>query len=101
MKIATSVELGPGYEVCGAQSIQEFALGDPLAFAHKLVLHHGDVRCRSAKRDGAKLPEHECDLCERDLALLGWFAQDNAPSSAGSISSQGAPVCTQRCVRHK
>ena len=54
MKIAISVELGPGIRLAAPQQIKKFLSGDPLAAPNHLVFHHGDVSRGSAKRGGSK-----------------------------------------------
>src|SRR5690606_20202695 len=54
--------VGAGYQVCGPDEIEKMLPGEPAAAVDDLVLHHRDVRGRSAERDHAELQEEPRDV---------------------------------------
>src|SRR5690606_1479013 len=53
-----------GNQVGGANQIEEVFTGNPLALLYDFVLHHRDVRCRSAEGNAPEPEEDEGDFFE-------------------------------------
>src|SRR3954454_11566341 len=65
--MAISVELGPGIKLAAPSLSKKLLVREPVPATHKLLFHHGDVRGRPAKSNGAQLQEDERQLGKPDF----------------------------------